>query len=605
MLFIGLAQPNQLVLPLMVDFTIEQENYINSSINEHIYLEACSGSGKTEVVAAKVAKEINTWNKNPSGMAILSFSNSATNELKTRIRKFCPATLIYYPHFTGTFDSFIFKYIVSPIGHKLTGYKGKHGDFSIRIIDNNSNLNIQTAYSYAKKGKQKAHQYDYDLNTKKIMFNHPDKKVNKTLNSIVMEEWQEDMFKNAKASLAKAGFATYRDIELLAIDILNSPDLTDFTKNIVKRFPFIIIDECQDLAQEQLLILTFLSNLGVKLHFVGDLNQSIYGFRNANPENIMSFIKYANFKVFPLPQNHRSVQSIVDLCSTLVKSNKIVGQPTSKVNHCLILEYNNCPTEVLSSFLTLSKNYDNSVIVARGHTILNKFNTSSAKLNEVQKLALAITLFNPNNFNLLEKSITLFSEYLRSKLKGSVRPQSFNCPESTDSPLRWRQFVFNVLKYLIDDNLNDTSIKWKDWCRGTKYKLRDVLSKSFVDDDISKLLSELNNVNISSPAGLSEECIALSLKLTEQKPCDIRKATIHAVKGETHDVTMLISSADARGKVGSCWEEWLSDPSSEAARLAYVASSRPKELLIWSVKKLKNNEKCKLIRLGFKIVSND
>ncbi|WP_425591832.1 UvrD-helicase domain-containing protein, partial [Hafnia paralvei] len=41
----------------------------------------CPGSGKTEVVAAKLAKEIYIWNKRPGGIAVLSFANSATEEL--------------------------------------------------------------------------------------------------------------------------------------------------------------------------------------------------------------------------------------------------------------------------------------------------------------------------------------------------------------------------------------------------------------------------------------------------------------------------------------------------------------------------------------------
>ena len=88
---------------MMTNFTIEQKDYIQSTIDDHVYLEACPGSGKTEVVAAKVAKEISNWNKDPSGIAILSFSNSATDELKDRIGKFSTSNLKFYPHFIGTF----------------------------------------------------------------------------------------------------------------------------------------------------------------------------------------------------------------------------------------------------------------------------------------------------------------------------------------------------------------------------------------------------------------------------------------------------------------------------------------------------------------------
>ncbi|MGR3940513.1 UvrD-helicase domain-containing protein [Serratia marcescens] len=74
----------------MKHFNSQQMDYIESSISSSIYLEACPGSGKTEVIAAKVAKEINNWTLSPGGIALLSFSNSATDELFSRVKKYTP-----------------------------------------------------------------------------------------------------------------------------------------------------------------------------------------------------------------------------------------------------------------------------------------------------------------------------------------------------------------------------------------------------------------------------------------------------------------------------------------------------------------------------------
>ncbi|WP_279452759.1 UvrD-helicase domain-containing protein [Aeromonas dhakensis] len=63
------------------------------------FLEACPGSGKTEVVSAKVAKEISSWDKYPGGIAILSFTNSATDELTHRISThLLQAKVMFPPH---------------------------------------------------------------------------------------------------------------------------------------------------------------------------------------------------------------------------------------------------------------------------------------------------------------------------------------------------------------------------------------------------------------------------------------------------------------------------------------------------------------------------
>lgn len=77
--------------------------------------------------------------------------------------------------------------------------------------------------------------------------------------------------------------------------------------------------------------------------------------------------------------------------------------------------------------------------------------------------------------------------------------------------------------------------------------------------------------------------------MTTKRSLKYRKTTIHGSKGETHDVTILISSAHDGGE--SHWKRWTKDPDSEAARFAYVASSSPKELLIWAEKALKPEER--------------
>ena len=79
-------------------------------------------------------------------------------------------------------------------------------------------------------------------------------------------------------------------------------------------------------------------------------------------------------------------------------------------------------------------------------------------------------------------------------------------------------------------------------------------------------------------------------------PTELKVETIHAVKGRTFDAVLLMSSADARGKTGY-WESWLT-PSDEAARIAYVACSRPRSLLCWGVHTLTDEQRGKLEHLG-------
>lgn len=113
----------------------------------------------------------------------------------------------------------------------------------------------------------------------------------------------------------------------------------DYFSRIARRFPLVIVDECQDLSAEQLLIVKRLSLLGVKFHFVGDLNQSIYGFRKSNPAHVRRRMEELGFEEYVLNENWRSGQAIVDVCSNILQSDRVVGNPRIASVMPTVVEY--------------------------------------------------------------------------------------------------------------------------------------------------------------------------------------------------------------------------------------------------------------------------
>ena len=111
-----------------------QFNYAFSEIDKNIFLKACPGSGKTEVVGLKTAYEIKNWDKEVGGIAVLTFTNNAADVISERVTQFAGIEIMH-PHFIGTFDSWLHGYIAHPFGHFLTKYKGQNGDYSIRVLD--------------------------------------------------------------------------------------------------------------------------------------------------------------------------------------------------------------------------------------------------------------------------------------------------------------------------------------------------------------------------------------------------------------------------------------------------------------------------------------
>ncbi|MEM5499637.1 UvrD-helicase domain-containing protein [Paraglaciecola mesophila] len=585
---------------MTVEFTQEQLDYVDSSIEVHTFLEACPGSGKTEVVAAKVSKEIINWKGSPGGLAALSFANSATDELKIRVSKYFPLGRGMFPHFLGTFDSFIYKNIVSPLAIELTGYIGEDGDSSIRIIEPSSHIGYKTKYRYARRGQVSAHHYSFDLINESVIFETGESVLNRTLNSIVLKDWEFGDLKDTKNKMLKGGWATYRDIECLVFEALKEEKYDHFFNLLVKRYPLFIIDECQDLSVEQLTILKALADKGVILHFVGDLHQAIYSFRDVDPAKVKQFVIDNNFTKLLLSRNFRSNQNIVNLCAKLTGRENITGNVSWLESRCLVLQYDNCPTELIRTFEVKCKGFNNNVVLSRGHSILRKFQSSITQLNNIQKLALAVKLYNPKNMEDLNHSLQNFSEFIRYHLKESYKPNSFNCPQSIESNLVWREFLCKSLKYLISHDLKNLDVKWSAWTKGAKALIRELPNQDFCSEVIVKVLSPLNGVNLTSPSGLAHQEVVTSFGVREKPTLSYKKSTIHGAKGETHDITILISSARAGND--SHWSNWIKDPNSEDARFAYVASSRPKEYLVWAVKKLKPIERLKLEGIGFSII---
>ena len=84
---------------------------------------------------------------------------------------------------------------------------------------------------------------------------------------------------------------------------------------------------------------------------------------------------------------------------------------------------------------------------------------------------------------------------------------------------------------------------------------------------------------------------------------NLRITTMPGVKGETLDVILLVSAPSRQGTQDGHWTHWLEDSKAEAAGLAYVASSRPRHLLAWVIRKPIAEQEGETIRnLGFHVI---
>jgi len=407
-----------------MDFTKEQLDYIDAPLDRHVYLKACPGSGKTEVVAAMVSKSVRQWSRFPSGIAVLTFSNSATDELRGRVRKHLKEP-IGFPHYISTFDGFVLTRLVANIASELTGYKGKEGDFRIRIVEKTANI-YRTHNSICDR-KISACRYNFDLERARFIFSTGERGLDNQLNSTVFDKNIHDDLVATKRNLWQAGLATHGDIDMLALMAFKEPKLAVHFSRIARRFPVVIVDECQDLSLEQLRIVEKLSEFGVRFHFVGDLNQSIYGFRKSNPENVSKLMAKLEFESYELSTNWRSGQAIVDLCSNILGTGQVMSNQNIASVMPMILEYERCPSELLPTIRNFTQAYTNVVVVARGYTTLNRLRNGES-VEGVELLAVACIGAGSGSVKDIKENLRVFAKWLAERLHLQVTKVGPHCP---------------------------------------------------------------------------------------------------------------------------------------------------------------------------------
>lgn len=607
-----------------------QLSYVMSSIKENIFVDACPGSGKTEIVALKAAYEYQEWQARNKGIAILTFTNNAADVITQRVTQYAGIAKSGYPHFVGTLDSWLHQYIAQPFAHLLTGYAGKGFDRSIRLVEEASTSEWLTAfkcefpYFTRTAGKPKqipryANMLRYDLEKQEwdlqTAIGNTYLSIGDYFNSSefqsfykVHPNWSIDVLRQkcteAKSRFLRAGFATYDDIELLSYRLLAKNDLAD---KLAGRFPLLIVDECQDLSFCQLKILGRLRQAGAVLHFVGDLNQAIYEFRKVDPQRVNSFVQVYNFQRMLLPDNFRSSQHIIDLCAKLIGTSHVRGQhSTIAGNACFCFRYKDAD-ELPAIPIRFARYLEGRSISVRSAVILARGRGTVAKLQALHpqkqhshltmRLALAILLWKKQDSSHWDESLKNLGDFISSRCfkrsRGSF--QNYYCPSVVNSPARWRMFLARTLQECSKFELGNLNKTWTSWVKCANDTFLEIANR--YRESICAELSPFQRINIKSPNGFAAKNVESSLSKPQTSDCGIKISTIHGVKGQTFDAILLVSPK-SKGQ-GGHWKEWLADQSEEPARFAYVASSRPRKLLAWAIHAPSSDDENALRALGF------
>ncbi len=221
----------------------EQLAYAKIPTDRNVFLSACPGSGKTEVIGLKAAYEIRQWDRQPGGIAVLTFTNNAADVICQRVCQFVGAERAAYPHFVGTLSSWLHGYIANPFAHLLTGYEGVGGDRSIRLIDQDCAADFLKGFQtapYPHSGPIKANEYYWDCEKKCYVFDSRSNTVDTVRQRIQFTAEQREELRDKKRSFMRHGCATHHDVEFICLRLLS--EHKGLADRVSRRFPLILSD---------------------------------------------------------------------------------------------------------------------------------------------------------------------------------------------------------------------------------------------------------------------------------------------------------------------------------------------------------------------------
>lgn len=267
------------------------------------------GSGKTTVLTNRIKFLIEEHKVAPEEILVITFSKAAALEMRTRFYSMCEDS--FYPVTFGTFHSVFFQII-----HTQYHYNTSHI------------LTLQKKRELMRLALKRSRIIDYPENE---LVDTLLKEVAYYKNTNESADFKSDT--NINSEMWKIAYKQYRDLQI-AENKIDFEDMLLIVRNLFRKnrevlthyrsiYKYILIDEYQDINDIQYDCVRMLAGDRANLWVCGDDDQSIYGFRGANPKIMLSFTDdYPNAAVVKLTDNYRSSKRIVEAAGKVIAENR-------------------------------------------------------------------------------------------------------------------------------------------------------------------------------------------------------------------------------------------------------------------------------------------
>lgn len=566
---------------------------------------AGAGSGKTKVLTQRIINLIDSG-VSPYNILAITFTNKAAKEMRNRVENELGS--ITDSIFIGTFHSFGLRIL-------------RENYIDIGYTSNITILDTDDAKAIVKR-ILKENGYDpakYEIRT---IIN----KISSTKNDGISPDEYTKLFLNDLDIVIGLVYKEYtkllKDNNSVDFDdlLLKPVELLKKNKIILEkyqeRFKYILVDEYQDTNSIQYELCKLLASKYKNIFVIGDANQSIYSFRNADYRNILNFEKdYKNAKVILLEENYRSTNNILKAANSVIKNNsegKKLNLWSSKRDGELI-DYIRCEDEIKEANFVINKIKD---LVSNGYkysdiAVLYRTNAQSRVVEdafvrnniphniigsyyfynrkEIKDLIAYLKLiYNPCDSVNLERIINVPKRGIGAKsienLRKKATENNISMFDAIDSgkELEFKKMILKLQEFSLNGNLSDLI---EEILSTTGLRMEYEINKSLENEAKVENLNEFKTVALMfEESGIYDlqtflENIALVSDRGQYNNDgdEVSIMTLHSAKGLEFNVVFLLGMEEGLFPHNRSFNS-LSNLEEER-RLCYVGITRAKEKL--------------------------
>lgn len=595
---------------------------------ESIDVQACPGSGKTTLIAVKLILLSQKWKSERQGICVLSHTNVAKNETVRKLQTSgVPETqkLLTHPHFIGTIQEFVDKFLAIPLLRSI-GIEVKQIDTDLCVQMLYQRLSWGTRSYIDKKNIRGNVLYDFPLKLvgSQFEFSVPTFKTTSQSDSYI------DLLTTRKR-LIREGYLFYSDMYVIAQKTI--VDNQSLVAGLQKRFPFVFIDEMQDTQgfQDALLQKVFpLDSTHIAVQRFGDPDQAIFNGMNGEEPNQSYNAKPRGQFDFVIDSTHRFDISIsqkirgisynaVNLQSELseesIQERLSLHASGGPFKQTIFVFDDGTIKQVMPSFISLLKSQFNAdhiakygltakVVGAVGKEVDSPSDLRIASYWEGYKKSQTNHAFEENSFleavlYCREHSLEHWSQHYHRLLNCVLKilrllgrkDENGNWFSSTTLHLHLKsRNRLNQYRQIIYWFLNSTEqLTSQDWVDHTANLL------TLLDIRGRPTYFAFSEVQ-SDPASQQMQTCPSNIYTVDELQLEV--ATIHGVKGETHDATLVLETKNHEYDVQTILNFLCADTSvapiqrpetnsrkAKFMRQLYVAMSRSRYLVAFAVHK--------------------